>query len=392
MIHRNNRFSLPPRPCLRPVRIETLAVHAGHSTDAATGAVTPPIHLSTTFEREADGSYRAGYVYSRASNPTRRSLEDALAALEGGGGALTFASGSAATMTLLQTLRSGDHIIAPIDAYYGTTKLIRDVFGPWKLDATFVAMSEAEAVARAMRPTTRLVWVETPSNPLVAVSDIARIAEIAHSGSAICAVDNTWATPLGQRPLELGADVVMHATTKYLGGHSDVLGGALVFRSQDAWYEQSHAIQHAGGAVPSPFECWLVLRGLRTLPYRVRAQTEHARAIAEFLSAHPNVSATHWPGLKSHPGHAIAARQMQLFGGMLSFEVRGDAAAAMAVAGRTRIITRATSLGGPETLIEHRQSVEGPDTLAPAGLLRLSVGLEHPDDLIDDLSQALESP
>lgn len=373
------------------MRIETLAVHAGRSTDAATGAVTPPIHLSTTFEREADGSYRAGYVYARNANPTRHSLETALAALEGGASAISFASGSAATMTLLQTLRPGDHVVAPVDAYYGTNKLIREVFGAWQLEASMVDMGDPAAVAAAMRPATRLVWVETPSNPLVAVSDIARLAEIAHAGGALCAVDNTWATPLGQRPLELGADVVMHATTKYLGGHSDVLGGALVYGEDSESCRRARMIQQTGGAVPSPFECWLVLRGLRTLPWRVRAQSEHAGAIARFLSTQARVSAVHYPGLASHPRHDVARRQMTLFGGMLSFEVRGGAEAAMAVAGRTRIITRATSLGGPESLIEHRRSVEGPTTLAPPGLLRLSVGLEHPDDLIDDLRQALDS-
>ncbi len=371
------------------MRIETLAVHAGRSPDTVTGAVTAPIHLSTTFEREPDGSYRAGYVYARNANPTRQSLEAALGVLEGGVPAISFASGSAATMTLLQTLAAGDHVIAPVDAYYGTNKLIREVFGPWKLEATMVDMSDPAAVTAAMRPSTKLVWVETPSNPLVAISDIARIAEIAHKGGALCAVDNTWATPLGQNPLALGADVVMHATTKYLGGHSDVLGGALIYREESESAQRARLIQQSGGAVPSPFECWLVLRGLCTLPYRVRAQTAHASAIAEFLAQQPRVSVVHYPGLTTHPAHDVAKRQMKLFGGMLSFEVEGGADAAMGVAGRLHVITRATSLGGPESLIEHRQSVEGPTTRAPAGLLRLSVGLEHPDDLIDDLRQAL---
>lgn len=371
------------------MRLETLAVHAGRDIDSATGAVTPPIHLSTTFERSPDGTYRADYVYSRAANPNRRSLETALATLEGGAEAVTFSSGSAATMTLLQALAPGDHIVAPADAYYGTLKLIREVFAPWKLEASFVNTTDPAALSAAIRPATKLVWLETPSNPLVAVSDIERLATIAHDAGAICAVDNTWATPLGQRPFELGADVVMHATTKYLGGHSDILGGALVFRESGELAARVRNTQHLGGAVPSPFECWLVLRGLRTLPYRVRAQTEHAMRVAEFLASQPMVSAVHYPGLTSHPAHALAARQMRLFGGMLSFEVRGGAPAAMAVAGRVKVITRATSLGGPETLIEHRRSVEGPTSISPDGLLRMSVGLEHPDDLINDLRQAL---
>ena len=247
------------------MRIETLAVHAGHSADPATGAITPPIHLSTTFEREADGQYRAGLVYSRYANPNRLALEECLAQLEGGAGAACFASGSAATAAVLQSLEAGAHVIAPDDAYFGTTKLMRDIFGPWKLDVTVTDMTDAACVQRALRPATRLIWVETPSNPLLRVVDIARLAEIAHSQSAICAVDNTWASPVLQRPLALGADVAMHATTKYLGGHSDVLGGALVWRTQGTLAERLRAIQISVGAVPSPFECWLTMRGVMTV-------------------------------------------------------------------------------------------------------------------------------
>ena len=371
------------------MRIETIAVHAGHRADPTTGAVTQPIHLSTTFEREADGSYRGGFIYSRDSNPNRLALEESLAALEGGGVAMAFASGSAATMTLLQTLVPGDHVIAAADAYYGTLKLLREVFGPFGIEASFVEMHDATAVARAMTPRTKLVWMETPSNPHLSIADIEHVSRIAHDGGAICAVDNTWATPMGQRPLALGADVSMHSTTKYLGGNSDVLSGALILKEENARTAKLRAIQRVAGAVPSPFDCWLLMRGIRTLPYRMRAHTTNAQRVAEFLAAHPGVERVHYPGLPSHVNHDVAARQMTLFGGMLSFEVPGGREAALAMSGRLKLITRATSLGGPETLIEHRASVEGVTTRAPEGLLRLSVGLEHAEDLVEDLGQAL---
>jgi cystathionine gamma-synthase len=373
------------------VRIETLAVHAGHDVDPATAAVTPPIHLSTTFAREADGGYRAGLVYSRYANPNRTSLERCLAQLEGGAGAAAFASGSAATMTLVQAIGPGAHIIAPDDAYFGTTKLFRDIFGPWGVETTVVDMTDVGAVKKALRDTTKLVWIETPSNPLLRVVDIACIAEMAHDAGAICAVDNTWGTPVLQRPLELGADIAMHSTTKYLGGHSDVLGGALVAKQDDELFQRVRAVQMSGGAVPSPFECWLTLRGIRTLPWRVRAQSANALALARHLSRDARVEAVHYPGLDSHPGHEIARRQMAEFGGMMSIQVGADRAASIAFASRLRIFTQATSLGGTESLIEHRASVEGPGTRAPENLLRVSVGLEHVQDLIDDMTQSLEA-
>lgn len=371
------------------MRIETLAVHAGHQPDPYTGAVTPAIHLSTTFERESDGSYRSGLVYSRYANPNRTSLEHCLAALEGGTGAACFASGSAATNAMLQSLEPGAHVIVPDDAYFGTTKLLRDLFGPWKLEMSIVDMTDLDRVASAMRPTTRLVWLETPSNPLLRVVDIAALAEIAHAHSATCVVDNTWASPVLQQPLALGADVAMHATTKYLGGHSDVLGGALVWRDEGPIAQRLRTIQTSAGAVPSPFECWLTLRGIRTLPWRMRAHSANASALASYLTTHERIEVVHYPGLERHPGHGIASRQMSGFGGMMSLEVRGGREAAMAVAAKLRIVTRATSLGGTESLIEHRASVEGPGTRAPESLLRLSVGLENIDDLIEDFDQAL---
>ena len=379
--------------------LETLAVHAGRGVDPATGAVTLPIHLSTTFQRASDGGYASGFVYTRNGNPTRDALETCLAALEGGAAALAFASGSAATMSVFQALGPGAHVVAPHDAYYGTGALLREVFAPWGLGATFVDMTDLDEVARALRAaassTRTLLWAETPSNPRVRVSDIAALVALAREVGAMVGVDNTWATPVATRPLALGADLVMHSTTKYLGGHSDLLGGALIVRADDAFLARLRALQSTGGAVPSPFDCWLLLRGIGTLAFRVRAHSAHALAVARALEAHAAVEVLHYPGLDSDPGHAVATRQMSaggapLYGGMLAFLVRGGREDALAMTGRLRLVTRATSLGGPETLIEHRESIEGAHTRAPVNLLRLSVGLEHPDDVIADLTQALD--
>ena len=372
------------------MRLETIAVHAGHAPDSVTGAVTPAIHLSTTFEREPDLSYRGGHLYSRYTNPNRQALETCLAQLEGGGAAACFASGSAATAAVFQSLEPEAHVILPRDAYYGSIKIVRDLFGPWKLRYTLVDMSDVSNVERAITGNTRVVWVETPSNPLVRVVDIAAVARVAQQAGVWVVVDNTWATPVLQQPLALGADLVMHSTTKYLGGHSDILGGALVASEEThPLFAKTRAAQMIGGAVPSPFECWLALRGIRTLPWCVRAQTENAKRVAEFLSTHKKVEVVHYPGLRSHDAYEVARRQMTGPGGMLSFQVRGGRDAAIGVSNRLRLFTRATSLGGTESLIEHRQSVEGPDTLAPDNLLRVSVGLEHADDLLEDLDQAL---
>jgi cystathionine gamma-synthase len=372
------------------VHLETMSIHAGQEIDPTTGSVIPPIYLTTTFERAPDGSFPHGYIYTRNGNPNRAMLETCLATLEGGATCVAFSSGLAAAMSIFQALRPGDHVVAPDDAYHGVTRLLRDIMAPWGLEYTRVDMRDPQNVAAALRPNTRLVWIETPSNPLLKIADIAAIADIAHQAGASCAVDNTWATPVQQRPLDLGADMVMHATTKYIGGHSDVLGGAVVFRANDAFAERVRFLQINGGAVPSPFDCWLTLRGIQTLTYRVRAHAASAMRVARFLATHPRIERVHYPGLETHPGHAVAARQMQGFGGMISIEVQGGEAAAMAVAARVRIITRATSLGGVESLIEHRASVEGPESVTPPNLLRISVGLEHPDDLIADLAQALE--
>ncbi len=371
------------------MRIETLAIHAGHSVDPTTAAVTPPIHLSTTFAREADGSYREGYVYTRTANPNRSALETCLAQLEGGAAAAALSSGSAATMTLLQAVGAGAHVILADDAYFGTLKLVRDIFGPWGLEYTAVDMTVPQNVERALRPNTRLVWIETPSNPLLQIVDIAAVAAIAKKAGAYTAVDNTWSTPVLQRPLDLGADVAMHSTTKYLGGHSDVLSGALIMRENGELAERVHTVQATGGAVPSPFDCWLILRGIRTLPLRVQKHSDNAMALAEFLVAHPRVEAVHYPGLPTHAAHDLARRQMSSFGGMLSVQVRATAADAMRIADRLELFTQATSLGGTESLIEHRASVEGPGTRAPDNLLRVSVGLEHVADLEEDFDRAL---
>ncbi|QWK09948.1 MAG: aminotransferase class V-fold PLP-dependent enzyme [Thermoflexus hugenholtzii] len=371
------------------MRLETLAVHAGSRSDPATGAVAPPLYLSTTFERAADGSYPHGWIYVRHGNPNRAALEEAMAALEGGATALAFASGSAAAFAVFQALSPGDRVVISKDLYHGLARLFREILPAWGLRVEFVDLTDPAAVEEALRTPARLVWVETPSNPMLRITDIAWVADRAHAAGAWCFCDNTAATPILQRPLALGADGVVHSATKYLGGHGDVMGGVVVLREENAFARRLREIQITGGAVLSPFECWLILRGLRTLPYRMRAHSENAMRVAEFLARHPAVKAVHYPGLPDHPGHAIAARQMTAFGGLLSFQVWGGREAALRVAGRVRLFTRATSFGGPESLIEHRASIEGPGTSTPEDLLRLSIGLEHPDDLIEDLDQAL---
>jgi cystathionine gamma-synthase len=371
------------------MHIDTLAVHAGRHADPATGAVAPPIHLSTTFQRSPDGGYPLGFSYSREDNPNRKALEECLAALEGGREALAFSSGMAAMNALVQGLEPGDHIIAPDDVYYGLRRLIGEVFGKWRLEVSYVDMTGLDAVNAAVRPNTRLVWVETPSNPLLKITDLAAVAAIARRANAISVCDATFATPVLQRPLDWGIDMVVHSTTKYIGGHSDVLGGALITRHQNYLFERARKSLQIGGAAPAPFDCWLVRRGVDTLPCRMRAQQETAGRIATFLKSHPGVEAVHYPGLAGHAGHQVAARQMTGFGAMLSLEVHGGRVRAMQVAARTQLFTRATSLGGTHSLIEHRASVEGPATRTPQNLLRFSVGLENAEDLIGDLQQAL---
>ncbi|HKI59335.1 MAG TPA: PLP-dependent transferase [Trueperaceae bacterium] len=370
-------------------RPETVAIHAGSEPDATTGAVVPPIHLSTTFERDADGSYPRGFVYTRSDNPNRRALEAVLAALQGGAAAAAFASGSAAASAVLRALPRGAHVLLPREIYHGIRKLVDGALAGPELRVDYVDMTDIAALEAAWREETALVWVETPSNPLLSITDLSPVCGLAHARGARVAVDATWTPPGVADPIALGADVVVHATTKYLSGHSDVLGGAVVTARADEVWERIIFLQRNEGAVPGPFDCWLAHRGLRTLPYRMRGHAANAEAVASFLAGHEAVARVHYPGLASHPGHAVAKRQMTSYGGMLSFRLRGGEAAAMAAAARTRLFTRATSLGGVESLIEHRASIEGPGSGTPADLLRLSVGLEHPDDLVADLAQAL---
>jgi cystathionine gamma-synthase len=379
------------------MRIETIAVHAGQTVDPATGAVSLPIHLSTTFERDADGTYSRGFMYTRNNNPNRQALEQGISALEGGATAAAFASGTGASMSIFQALAPGDHVLAHVDAYYGTSRLLREIFQRWGLDVSFVDMSDLSSVEKALCSKTKLAWMETPSNPLLKIVDLEAVAQIIHGAGAVCVCDNTWAPTL-QRPFDLGADLILHSTTKYFGGHCDVLGGIVVAKIESDLFQRIRSIQYEGGGVPSPFDCWLILRGMRTLPWRMRAHSENAMKVADFLSGHRKVARVHYPGLKSHPGHEIAAKQMSIhsngardkvFGGMLSFEVKEGRDTAMSVAAKTKIFTRATSLGGVESLIEHRASIEGAGTTSPEGLLRLSIGLENADDLIEDLDRAL---
>ena len=372
------------------MQIETLAVHKGRAVDPSTRAVTPPLHMSTTFERDIDGSYPQGFIYGRSGNPNRRLLEECMAALEGGEEAAAFSSGMAAIMSVFQALRPGDHVVAPSDIYHGTAKLLREVMARWGLWTTFVDLSEAGALEEAVNDSTRMIFIETPSNPLLKITDVRAVAEFARSRGIHTVCDNTWATPVLQRPLEMGVDLVVHSSTKYLGGHGDVTGGVVVTARGEGLFEKVRQVQNDGGAVPSPFDCWLLLRSIRTLPYRVRAHTENAAHIARFLADHPKVAEVFYPGLAHHVGHETAARQMSDFGGMLSFRVKGGRDAAFGVAARTQLFTRATSLGSYESLIEHRASIEGPESATPDDLLRVSVGLENADDLIEDLRQALE--
>jgi cystathionine gamma-synthase len=372
-------------------RPATIAVRAGRSPDPVTGAIAEPITLSTTFLREPDGTFQSGYIYSREKAPNRTALETALAALDGGEDAAAFSSGLAATSALLQALRPGDHVICPREVYYGVKKLLGQVFAPWGLTHSIVDTTNLDAVRAAVQPTTRLIWAESPSNPTVSVSDLAALAEIAHAAGALFAVDNTWGTPFGQRVLELGADVAMYSTTKYHGGHSDVLSGALVARSRGEWWDRVRMLQATMGAVPSAFDAWLVHRGIASMECRVQRHCSNAEFVARGLEGHPGLEAVHYPGLERHPGHAIARRQMRMFGGMASIQVKGGAAEALSVTGRVRLFTRATSLGGVESLIEHRHSIEGPESPTPPNLLRLSIGLEDAEDLLEDLRQALTS-
>jgi cystathionine gamma-synthase/cystathionine gamma-lyase len=377
------------------LRFDTLAIHAGQAPDPTTGAVMPPIHLSSTFAQDGPGKHR-GFEYSRTDNPTRRMLEQCLTALEAGTAAVAFASGSASSATLLETIRPGEHVISSDDVYGGTFRLMQRVIAPRGVQFTRVDMADLDTVRAAILPTTRMLWVETPTNPLLKLADIPALAQLAREHRLVLVVDNTFATPVIQRPLELGADAVVHSTTKYLNGHSDVVGGAVITKNPEL-AERLKFLQNAIGAVPSPFDCYLVLRGLKTLPIRMRRHSETATRLAQFLAAHPKVANVFFPGLPSHPQYALAQRQMALPGGMISVELKGGLAAAHALLSSTRIFTCAESLGGVESLIEHPGSMTHaslpPETRAALGigdgLVRLSVGLEDPEDLQRDLERGL---
>ncbi|MCZ4243843.1 trans-sulfuration enzyme family protein [Pedobacter punctiformis] len=367
---------------------ETLAIHASNLVKSATGDVTLPISLSTTFFRDEDGAYPGGHMYSRVSNPNRSALENTIAQLEFGEDAAAFSSGNTAGMALFQSLKPGSHIIAPDDMYWGFKKQLLSIFADI-LEFDFIDQTDLKLVQASIKPNTKLIWVETPSNPLLKVTDIEAIAKIAKAAQITFACDSTFASPILQNPILLGADIVMHSSTKYLGGHSDILGGVLITAKKDALWEVIKNVQQIGGAVPSPFDCFLLTRSIKTLAYRMKGHCENGKKLAEFLKNHAQVVDVYYPGLSSHPQHDIAKKQMKDFGGMLSFLVKGDGKMAKKVVNKVKLFAQATSLGGVESLIEHRASVEGPDTKTPKTLIRVSAGLEHIDDLIADLEQAL---
>lgn len=381
----------------------TRAIHAGQEPDPTTGAVITPVYQVSTYKQDGIGGFRGGYEYSRSANPTRTALEECFAALEGGARGFAFASGLAGQDTVLRALLSpGDHVVVPSDAYGGTYRLFNKVLVPWGVEHTIAPMGDLDAVRAAIRHgQTKIIWVETPTNPLLGIADIEELAAVAHKAGALLVVDNTFASPYLQQPLALGADIVTHSTTKYCGGHSDVVGGAVVVGHEIAVPEYADAAdriafhQNSMGAVAGPMDAWLVLRGLKTLAVRMERHCDNAERVVEFLVGHPAVSAVHYPGLESHPGHEVAARQMRRFGGMISFQVRAGEDVAVKVCGETQLWTLGESLGGVESLIEHpgrmtHASVAGTELEVPADLIRLSCGIEDVEDLIADLGQALD--
>jgi cystathionine gamma-synthase len=374
------------------MEFETKAIHVGQDPEPAYGSVNVPIYQTSTYVQEAVGKH-AGYDYARTGNPTRTALEHALAALEGGAGALSFSSGMAAEATFFYLLKPGDHVVLGDDVYGGTYRLVSKVLNGWGITFDPVDLTDVSALRAALRPETRVVWCETPTNPLLKIIDIAVVSAIAHDAGAWCVVDNTFATPYLQQPLALGADAVTHSTTKYLGGHSDVVGGAIVANDAET-LDRLAFLQNSAGAIPGPMDAFLTLRGLKTLALRMEAHCRNAALVAEMLAGHPKVKQVYYPGLESHPQHEVAKRQMRDFGGMVSFETR-DEETALDVCQRTRLFFLAESLGGVESLIEHparmtHQSVAGSPLEVPDTLVRLSVGIEHPDDLLEDLQQALD--
>ncbi|MEO1289471.1 MAG: PLP-dependent aspartate aminotransferase family protein [Chloroflexota bacterium] len=367
---------------------ETKAIHAGYDIDPTTGALAQPIHLSTTFERDLDGEYSRGYQYIRNGNPNRLELEERLASLEGGTHCAMFASGSTAMLSLFQGLKTGDHIVAPSDMYFGIQVILKEILKPWGLDTTFVDMADVDAVENAITDRTRVIITETPSNPMMKLTDIEAVSEIAKAHNLMFVVDNTIGTPIFQSPFDLGADIVVHSTTKFISGHSDVLGGALIAREESDFFNHIYRIQEIGGATPDPHSCWLTLRGIMTMPVRVRAMHDSSCQIATWLEAHPQIERVLHPALASHPQHDLYQKQQRGATGLFSFQVIGDAQNAINFTNHLSIIKRVTSFGGVRSKIEHRASIEE-GTSTPQNLLRFSVGLEHSDDLIADLEQAL---
>jgi len=369
------------------MRAETIAIHAGNLYEISTQDVTPPINLSTTFLRNEAGGYSGGHMYSRVSNPNRSALENILTELEKGADCCAFSSGNTAGMSVFQAIKPGSHIIAPDDMYWGFKKQLQTIFAE-TISIDFIDLTDLSLIEQHIKDNTVMIWVETPSNPLLKITDLSAIAQITKAHGLILACDSTFASPCLQNPIALGADIVMHSTTKYIGGHSDVLGGALITAEKNEFWEKIRNVQQIGGAVPSPFDCFLLVRSIKTLPYRMRGHSANGMALAQYLEQHPKVEAVYYPGLSSHQGHEIAKAQMSDFGGMLSILVKGGVNEARAFVNKVKIFAQATSLGGVESLIEHRASVEGPDTKTPQNLIRISAGLEHIDDLIADFEQA----
>jgi cystathionine gamma-synthase len=372
------------------MKIETALIHHGNFDDGS-GAVMPPIVLSTTFERGEDGlSYPSGYIYSRYGTPNRTALEDKLTILENGVETITFSSGLTAIMAIFQSLGSGSHVIMPDDVYFGARSILEKLFPHWGLTFSLVDMAEMAAIEAAIQPDTKLIWIESPSNPQLKLTDIQEVVKIAKAKNILTACDNTWATPYFTKPLDLGVDVSMHSTTKYLGGHSDVLGGSLTFKEQGPLSEFIRTYQKTGGAVPSPFDCWLLCRSLATFAARMPIHANNAMQLARFLEQHPAVEKVMYPGLETDRFHAIANKQMKGgYGGMLSILIKGGQAEALQVCSKLKLFKHATSLGGVESLIEHRKSIEGPSSLSPENLLRISAGIEAIEDLIADFETAL---
>ena len=374
----------------QPFKFETRALQSTKNIINEVHAISPPIYLSSTFIRTKEGKYQDGYKYSRNDNPNRKTLEKSISKLENGTTGFAFGSGMSAISAVFQSLKTGDHVILPDDVYFNLRLLLKEVFNRWGLSFSFVNMSNIKAISHSLNQQTRLIWIESPSNPQLKISDIRGICKLAHAHQILIAVDNTWPTPVLQNPLDLGADIVVHSSTKYLGGHSDVLGGCVVLKESGSLANRIRSIQVQMGAIPSPFDCWLVSRGIQTLHLRITKQTENAQKLAEWLDGQPRVNRVLYPGLKDHPDHAIAAQQMiGGFGGMLSLLIDGNEIQTRAVANKLQLFTQATSLGGIESLVEHRKSVEGSESQTPNNLLRLSLGIEHVEDLIIDWEQAL---